>query len=791
MDKVTIRAMSANLALLFLFCLSPRVCSGQAIYTAENTLKRELGNGLAVVIHEIHKAPIVSVDIIVKTGSANEANFFGSGISHLTEHMLFKGTLGKNNIDIEKYIKSLGGRINAFTSYDYTGYTVTVPSEHIVDALKALKDFVFFPSFDALELKKEIEVILDEIRRNRDNPARFALELSWPLAFREHPYKYPVIGYDDLFAGITKKDLEEYFSRKYSPHNMALVVSGDVDKAGLFEDIKEIFCEVKRKLLSSVPNIPEPPQSSRRRRVEYKPVKLSHTLMSYKSASINDDALYPLDLLSIVLGDGEDSVFTKELRDKKGLVYSINCGNYTLRDSGLFHIYFISDSSKVNDAIAAILRELEKVKENGVNSKDLKKAKKIARAGFIRALETAAGRTRDMSISEALTGNYDFSQDYLNRLDDVTGSRIKSAAKQYLGVDSLNTVILMPEEEEKITAAAEEKNEILQDNPSGPRGRTVKEVMPNGMKILVSEDHSTPICAISALFPGGVRAEDKTNNGVSHLVSRLVLDGTAQREEKEIKSIIESEGGRIQSISGNNSVGIILHVLSDNWKTGVELLGDMVMNSLFSGDKIEKEKSLALAAIKERDDNIIKSGLLLFKNNLFGGHPYRFDTLGTEKTIRNLKREDILNYYESFFVPDNMIITGAGDINAGDFTREVKKQFGKFEQAGLNLPEPPVYEKLTGKKEASAFMKREQSIVIVGFSGAKFTDSERYIFEVINSIMSGSDGRLFHNIRDKSGIGYSLGSSFMPGIEPGYHIFYAVTSRKNIETARDAIIEEV
>ena len=100
---------------------------------------------------------------------------------------------------------------------------------------------------------------------------------------------------------------------------------------------------------------------------------------------------------------------------------------------------------------------MEKVKENGVNSKDLKKAKKIARAGFIRALETAAGRTRDMSISEALAGNYDFSQNYLNRLDNVTGSRIISAAKQYLGVNSLNTVILMPEEEEKIAAAAEKK----------------------------------------------------------------------------------------------------------------------------------------------------------------------------------------------------------------------------------------------------------------------------------------------------------------------------------------------
>ena len=738
---------------------------------------------MTVVIHELHKAPIASAEILVKTGSASEGEFSGSGISHLVEHMLFKDESEKGGKSKKEKIKLSGAEINGFTSRDYTGYTVTISSEYILEALDILKDITLLPSFDALELKKEKEVILDEIRKNRDDPARLASNISWELAFKRHPYKYPVIGHEDLFRRLGKKELEEYYSKRYSPHNMVLVVSGDVNKETLFKEIKDMFGPIERKFVPSLSNISEPPQLRQRSRVEYRPVSLAQVAMSYKSPSIDSIGFYPLDILAIALGDGEESILTKELRNKKKLVYSVGCYNCTLRDSGLFYIYFTAEASNVDGAVTAILEQLQKIKNDGISEAELIKCKNIARAEFLNALEIAENRAGDIATSEILTNDYSFSQFYLDKLLDVKASDIKSAADTYLKKGSLNTVFVLPEE--KNDAAA-----IL--NTEKPFNREViRKIMPNGVKVIVSEDHSMPMCAISVLFLGGVRSEIDANNGISHLTSKLLLDGTSERDEEKIKYAIESEGGTIENISGNNTFGVTLNLPSDKWKTGAEVITDIVKNSIFQEEKIEKEKSLMLAAIKQRDDDIVKTGILLFKQNFFKGHPYRFDIFGTKESVQNIKRDDIARYYESLCVPANTVLAFTGDVNADEVIPAIEKEFSMFEGPKPKLPKPPAFKIPKTKKEVSESMKKEQSLIIIGFPAASLTDNDRYIFEAINAVMSGINGRMFNNVRDKLGMAYAIGSYFMPGIEEGYYIFYALTSAPNIAPVKKAILKEI
>lgn len=781
MNKIIHKIISLGLTLCLL--IITQVLAGGEFYTDNNTLKRTLDNGMVVVIHELRKTPIASIDILVKAGSALEGRFSGGGISHLMEHMIFKGSSEKNIESHNERMKSLGGNINAFTCHDFTAYSATLPSENTVEALKILKDLIASPYFDALELKKEKEVILDEIRRNKDNPTRLASDLSWQLAFQEHPYKYPVIGYEDLLERLGKKDLEEYYSTRYSPDRMILTISGDIKRGELFKEVENIFGPLKRNFIPTLPNISEPPQLNQRNRIEYRDISLAHVGLSYKSASINDAALYPLDVIAIALGAGEDSILTKELRNKRKLVHYITCRNVTLRDSGLFYIYFTADYEKVNDAIDAILEELEKIKKDGVSDSDLKKAKTIVEADLINGLETAEGRTRDISTSEIIANNYNFSKSYLEEVSKVGLEEIKSVAKRCFKKEYLNTVRILPEERRE--------RGISSDSSQDFNRKLIKEDMTNGMRILVCEDHSMPILSISAIFLGGVRAEDNTNNGISHLVSKLLLDGTKDRSEEEIKSEIESKGGSIQSFSGNNSFGIKITLLSKDWREAIEIISDVIMNPAFTDEKIEKEKSLTFAAIKARDDDIVRSGLLLFKQNFYKGHPYRFHPLGKIETIKNLRQNDIVNFYNSLCVPSNMVLAISGDINRDEVIQEVKKQFGSFEKEKLKLPNPPLPEKRKEKKEISRTMNKEQSLIIVGFPSVKLADSDRYIFEVIDSIMSGYNGRLYNNVRDKLGMGYALGSSFQPGLDVGCFFFYALTSRENIKTVKDAILKEI
>ncbi|MDD5679901.1 MAG: pitrilysin family protein [Candidatus Omnitrophica bacterium] len=786
MNKAISRIVVINLLLSFFFFSVPaNAVQEDSVYTSENTQKRVLNNGMVVVLHETHKSPIVSIDILVKCGSASEARYAGSGISHLVEHLLFKSGNEKETNIASRKIKSFGGAINAFTTRDYTVFTVTVPRDYTSNVLSVLKKFIFFPSFDAIEINKEKEVILDEIRRGRDDPAIFISDLSWSSVFRDHPYKYPIIGHEDLFMRLAKEDVEYYFYHKYSPDNMVMVISGDIDKKSIFGEVEKIFSEVKRSFVAYEGSIAEPPQFERRDRIEYRSMALAHGVLSYRSASINDPSLYALDILATALGTGEGSILTEELRDNKKLVYAASCHNNTLRDSRLFYISFISEPDKTGTVTASILEILEGVKENGIKTEELEKAKKIATTEFLKSLETAEGRSLDLIFNEALTSNYLFSRAYMDKISAVTNDDIKAAARNYFDADKVNTLLLIPE---KYVAtglpAADTRKQADSRNISNY-------VLPSGARIIICEDHSLPICTMSALFLGGVRFETKENNGISRLASALMLDGTTERKEEDIKKAIESIGGSVSNISGANSFGITMDLMGTDWKKGLEILSDVVMHATFDNAKIEKEKALTLAGIKERNDNIVQYGLLRFKRDFFGEHPYSMDPLGQAETIQSIKREDLLKFYQSFALPANMILAVTGDIDKNEVIAEIEKYFASFKKIDAKFPSVPSRKNLLKQEESTGSMDREQSIILIGFPAVKIVDNDKYAFEVIESIMSGSDGRLFNNVRSNLGISYSLGSLFIPGIEPGCYIFYAVTKSTNIKAAKDAIFKEI
>lgn len=783
MNNMKFRTVTIYFIVSLFFLFSCRAYAEDSIISDENTVRKVLDNGLTIVIHEIRKTPISSIDLVVKAGSAVEGSCPGGGISHLLEHMIFKGSSVKEGVDYDDMIKSLGGHINAFTSQDLTIYYAACPSEGTVEILKIIKGLVFEPYFDALELKKEKEVVLDEIRKNKDDPARLTSDISWQLVFQEHPYRYPIIGFEDLFERIGKKELEDYYLSRYSPDRMTLVIAGDVRKETLLKEIEAIFGPVKRNFVPDLPKIAEAPQLFQRDRVEYRNVSLAHVALSYKSASINDAALYPLDVASIVLGAGEDSILTKELRNKKRLVHHIACENFTLRDAGLFYIYFTAEPDKVNDAIASVLEEVEKIKSGGIGEADLNKVKTIVKAGRIFGLETAEGRARDISTSETVAKDYKFSEKYLEKLSLVAQEDIKYSVTNYLDRKSLNIVRVLPMPKETPAEA-----------PAPPKDygqKLSKEDMTSGIRIIVAENHATPNCSITAAFLGGVRSENEKTNGVSSITSKLLLDGTLNRDEESIKSEIESRGGGIYSFSGNNSCGIKINLLSEDWKKGIEILSDIIINPQFAEDKIEKEKSLAIAAIKERDDDIISSGLLLFKKNFYKKHPYGLHPLGTAESVANLKRNDILEFYNNIFTPPNLVLTVSGDVDTNSVAEEAKKQFASFEKREPKLPQELTFTVLKEKEEISLSMEREQSIIIIGFPSAKLTDSDRYVFEVMDAVMSGYNGRMYNKIREQLGMGYALGSSYQPGLDIGCYIFYALTARENIKTVEEAIFNEI
>ncbi|MBN1872002.1 MAG: insulinase family protein, partial [Candidatus Omnitrophica bacterium] len=728
MKKICLTATFLFLSTLILFQIPSLLLASEIIYDPSNTLKATLRNGLTVVIHELHKTPVVSIEILVKTGSATEGAFLGSGISHLLEHMLFKG---KGQEYCEK-IKGLGGFINGFTSHEYTGYTITVPSGSVNEGLVILRDFIIKFSCDDNDLKNEKEVILDEIRKNVDDPSRYAMDRSWDLVFKNHPYKYPIIGYEELFLRLAKDDVEKYYATRYTPNNMILSVAGDVSKDILMDRIRPMYGELKRNFIEPTPDVKEGGQFGKRAYIEKRNISSANVVMAYRSVDLESEFLYPLDVLAVALGTGDSSILKKEVRDKERLVHTIACYNYTLKHYGVFFIYFTADHENIDKAIASITEKISQIAKNGLSASEIEKSVQLTKANFIYAIETADGRVRDMATSEVVADDYRFSQNYVKGISEVSDESIKRAAGIYLAEDGLNTVTLLPE-------ASPLTNESSPQERAETRDVEIVK-LDNGATLLISEDHSVPICSMAAVFLGGVRAEDASNNGITYLTSRLLLGGTDKMCEEELKYAIESKGGSIDTISGNNSFGVTLELLSKDAIFGIDTLGDIVKYSVFKEEVLEKERSLALAAIKRRDDDITARGLMKFREAFFKGHPYQFHPLGNADTMRNISRSNIVSYYKALCVPKNMVLAVSGDVLQDDIIRAVKECLKDFIGGDPNLPHPqPLYPKGNGKEIVSS-MKREQSLVIIGFPSVSVSSEDRYDFEIIDTLMSGISG---------------------------------------------------
>ena len=744
--------------------------------------KHVLDNGMIVIVKEDHASPLAAVEVRVNVGSASEEEFSASGISHFVEHMLFKGTSKRRVGQIEKEIKSFGGTINGFTSHDYSGYTIAVPKKHVSGVLDILKDALFNSTIDPREMEKERNVILKEIKLNRDNPSKHISRLLWSTAYRSHPYRHPVIGHEDLFKALTREDLLRFYKRRYVPNNMVIALVGDFDAESVYLETKNAFGGIKRGSPVNTQIAEEARQISKRTLVKQDDIKLAYFGIGFRSVDIANKDLFALDVLAIILGQGASSRLNQSLYREKELAYSIGSWNYTPRDPGIFIISGVAEPENVPALLEGVNSQIDKIKNFTVEKKELMKAKNSVLANYISSKQTVSGQAGDLASSELLTGQYDFSKIYVEGIDSVAAEDIKRVASEYLKENFSTVVTLVP----KAAATSYKKRDLSQ-----PKYEIQKHELPNGLKVLLREDHRLPLVSIEALFGGGLRTEKADTNGVCNLTAAMLLKGTDSVSEADISNIVESLGGSIGYISGNNSFGIRLGLLSKDAHAGLGLMEEIIFHSTFPKKILEREKDSVLAAIKSEEDDIYKYAMNLFKQNLFENHPYGFRTIGSVDSVAGLKQKDVLGYHKSWCQPNNMVLAVFGDINPEETLAKIRTHFSGIRKGVV--PTIPVKKgKGSGpEKEILRSLRKEQSVVMVGFPGTTIHNSDRYALAIISSILSGKDGRLSQQLREKLGLSYALGSFSLPGVDPGYYLFYVGTSPENSQTAKKQILNQI
>ncbi len=297
-----------------------------------------LDNGMTVILQENHRSPVVTIQAWVGAGSVTEGEFSGSGISHFVEHMLFKGTERRTVGQIGQEVKEAGGTTNAYTGNDKTVYHITFHGEHFDKALDIMADVLMNSTFEPEEVEKERAVIVKELGMNRDAPFRRLYRMAINTAYAVHPYKDPVIGYENLLRGLPRDDLVTYYERYYVPNNIIFIVVGDFKADEALPKIRDAFSGFERKSITPATVPQEPMQKGIRERVEEFDITVAQSMMGFHGPSLHSEDLYPMDVLAIALGGGDTSRLYKELREKRGIVYTISAWSATPRDPGMFWI---------------------------------------------------------------------------------------------------------------------------------------------------------------------------------------------------------------------------------------------------------------------------------------------------------------------------------------------------------------------------------------------------------------------------------------------------------------------
>jgi zinc protease len=769
-------------SILFLFILCFIVPS-----FAQTAQKKTLSNGLTILVQENHTAPVVAVRFYVKTGSIYEGKYLGTGISHLFEHVLQEGSKTRSKEEINAETQALGGQTNAYTSNDVTAYHIVTAVPYFERALNNLADSMMNATFPESEVKTQQGIIHHEMNMGEDDPGRVLWKTFYETAFITHPVRLPVIGYRAAFDALTRDDIVSYYETHYTPDNTILAVAGDVKAADVFAAAEKALGSWKRRA-ATTPVIPnEPTQNTPRRAIVEKTTTQNATaMMGWHTVPIQHPDLYALDVLAQVLGGGETSRLTQELREKQELVYGASAFSHTPNyDAGVFAVRATLPPEKLDGLEKAVWAEINKIKTNGVTAAELARVKRGIETSFLFEADVADQAER-MAYDFMGTGNPDFSDQYVARINAVTAAQVQAVAKKYLLENGVTTVAVRPVQNASTTVAAEKERDAV----APPQMFTLK----NGLRLIVRENKTSPTAAIVAVGLDGLRMEPANKHGVANITADLLLRGTTKRSALEFSQIVDDLGGSISTGSGYNAWTLSSNWLARDWRRGLSLVHEALTQPAFSEDELRREKTLVAAAIRQQEADPDNVASQLIRETFFGQHPYGRSTLGTAESIAKITRADVVAHWKRTLNPSQTVLAVYGAVDAEQVRKVVEYLFGGLATMPQNATDLAPLLPLTKQTDVSKQLPDiAQTVLYFGYPGIKITGEDRAALTVLDGALSGiyyPGGRLHARLRDNQLV-YGVHAFEMRGIDGGSFMIMAATTKDKRDEVRGIIEEEV
>ena len=768
---------------------APQAAPANPSTSGNDTMLVRLKNGLTVYIIRDSRFPLVCTRLFVGTGSANETAE-QAGISHVLEHMVFKGTEKRPKGQVARDVESLGGYLNAATSFDKTWFITDMPAKHWKTGMDVVKDMAFHPSLDPAELEAEKDVIVSELKGGDDTPTHRLFEDLQVAGLAHTVYGRPIIGFEKTIRAVTADDLRAYIRTWYQPQNMMLLVAGDIDPKAVLAHAEELFGDLKNDTI-----LPEPAPvqlegaaGGPRVEVTYGPWNKVYLGIALPAPALGDQRSIDLDVLAYALGGDGTSQFYRKYRYEKQLVDSISVGNMSLNRAGLFYMVAQLDADKVEPFWQEFTRDLAALDAGKITPDVIERARFNYEDGMDRASETLDGLTSWKATVQFELGGPQGEANVRHALAAVDSARLRQAQDLWLRPDQVRVRVLAPEK-----AKLPDLDAILQRNWPAPAVERQKAAaaaekvgkreivdLGQGRTVILQPDRTIPYVSLEILRPGGNALLKPADQGLAQLTAATLTDGCGTRDLDAMERFVAERAASLSASAGVQSFTVSLTGPARFNADYFALLGDLLHKPTFAEKDVRRQADTLKAALVRRQDNPMSFMGSKINGFLFpGGQPYGFDGLGTAENQDRFGPGDVQAFWKQQNAQPWILSV------AGDFDREKVLAFARSlpvpTAPAVDVPQPTWG---VDKRLPLSLPGRQQAHLLLAFHAVPLDHPDAPALMLLESVLSGQSGLLFNKLRDEQGLGYTVTAFYRSLPEAGFMAFYIGTTPRNLDVAR-------
>ena len=765
--------------------------------------KFTLPNGLEVIVHEDHSLPVAAVNVWYHVGSKDE-EAGRTGFAHLFEHVMFEGSQHHNRSYFDP-LQKVGANLNGSTTPDRTNYWETVPSNYLELALWLESDRMGF-LLEALDQKRfdvQRDVVKNERRQSYENrPYGMAHMLLQPAVFpAPHPYSWTTIGDPEDLDAATVDDIKAFFRRFYTPSNASLAIAGDVDTDGVRRLVERYFGDLPPgEPINRVGRMDSDLRGQVSLTMRDK-VQLPRLYLVWPTGPLFDSEQAPLDVVSVVLGDGKSSRLYRSLVYDKQIARDVGIYHHAQAIAGELHVQATaSPGHGVDELEEVILEELDRIGREPIAESELERAKTRIEVYHTRQLERLGGfggRADQLNYYNVFAGdpgviNTDVARYRAVRPDQIMrvsqaaakGSRVKLSVLPEVSLTSTSSTV-----DRTVMPGAGPEPSFAPPVPTRTR-------LANGLGIVVVEKPGLPMVAFGLLIGSGGANDPPDRPGLTQMTGSMLQEGTNTRTSQQIAEEMEALGAHLESDASREYVLLLADTMTSHWETALTVVADVVRNPTFPDEELERLRRERLTDLRRIADSPVAiasraSRALLYGQGTRYGHPLG----GNEESVQSFTRDMLAGHWQSHFGPDNATLLVVGDVSRADAVSLAEAHFGDWQSVGVReslqgagsdaAPGDPTQIFLADKPGAV------QSVIRAGHLTIPRSDPEYFNLNLLNYIFGGQyAARLNMNLRQDKGYSYGYTSSIdwfngPSALVAGGAVQTEVTKESVVETLRE------